>query len=46
MYELLMQVNFSFHSFDHVSNCQVNTTLIRNIHGVLKDNEYDPTVMM
>ena len=45
MYEFPMQVDFSFHSFDHVSNRQVNTTLICNIQGVLKDNEYDPTMI-
>ena len=40
-----MQVNFSFHSYDHVSNRQVNITLIHNIQGVLKENKYDPTMI-
>ena len=33
-----------FCSFDHTSNRHVNTILIRNIQGVLKENEYDPTI--
>ena len=32
-------------SFDHTSNRHVNTILIRNIQGVLKENEYDPTMI-
>ena len=34
-----------FCSFDHTSNCHVNTILICNIQGVLKENEYDPTMI-
>ena len=32
-------------SFDHTSNHHVNTILIRNIQGVIKENEYDPTMI-
>ena len=39
-----MKWNLHF-SFDHVSNRQVNTMLIRNIQGVLKENEYDPNII-
>ena len=37
--------NFYFCSFDHVSNHQIKTTLVRNVQGVLKDNEYNPSMI-
>ena len=32
------------YSFDHVSNQEFNSTLIRNVQGVVKD-EYDTTMI-
>ena len=34
-----------FCSFALTSNLHVNTILIRNIQGLLKENEYDPTII-
>ena len=34
-----------FCSFDYTSNRHVNAILIRNIQDVLKENEYDPTII-